>query len=332
VLPAASPADLRSAPAALPAVQVSGLEVRYGARQALRGVSLDVVEGELFGILGPNGSGKSTLFRVLSTLLPAPPGTLRLFGEEPGRDPRRLRRRLGVLFQSASLDPFLTVRENLLHHGHLYGLHGRDLARRIDEGLARVRLAERAGDRVASLSGGMKRRVEIAKALLPEPRLLLLDEPATGLDPGIRAEIRRLLEGLCRERGVTVVLTTHLMDDAAACDRLAILDQGTLVALDTPARLLARVGGDVLVIDTDRPETLAGEVTARFGIAAAVVGDLVRIEAEKGHELAARVAAAFPEAIRSVSVSRPTLEDVFLGLTGHSLSHPEEPPARGKHT
>jgi ABC-2 type transport system ATP-binding protein len=316
-----------SSAVAVPVVAVRDLGVHYGARRALAGVSLEVRAGEVFGILGPNGSGKSTLFRVLSTLLPAPAGTLRLFGEDPSDDVRGVRRRLGVLFQSASLDPFLTVRENLLHHGHLYGLHGRALAARIDEGLTRVRLADRSRDRVASLSGGMKRRVEIAKALLPEPRLLLLDEPATGLDPGIRAEIRRLLSGLCRETGVTVVLTTHLMDEAASCDRLAILDEGRVVALDAPERLLSRVGGDVLLIEARDPERLAREAAERFGHAARLVEGRVRIEAPRGHELAARVAAQFPEEIRSLSVSRPTLEDVFLDLTGRPLHDAAEPGA-----
>jgi ABC-2 type transport system ATP-binding protein len=313
--------------AGAPAVEALGLRFSYPtkrntpARPALAGVSFAVQPGEVFGFLGPNGGGKSTLFRILATLVRPDAGSLRVFGADLATRAREIRRSLGVVFQNPSLDLQLTVRENLVHQGHLYGLGGRDLAARIAAGLERFGLAERAGQRARELSGGLRRRAEIAKALLHTPRLLLLDEPSTGLDPGARRDLWDTLAAL-RGEGVTVLLTTHFMEEGDRCGRLALLSQGTVVAEGTPPELKREIGGDVITLtglDIDAA-TLAGELAALHpGLDFQVRDGAVRLEHAEGHELAARLAGSLPGRIGAVTVARPTLEDVFLRRTGHRL-------------
>jgi ABC-2 type transport system ATP-binding protein len=296
---------------------------------ALAGVDFQVAAGEIFGFLGPNGGGKTTLFRILATLARPESGTVRVFGADLATQAREVRRRLGVVFQSPSLDLQLTVRENLVHQGHLHGLAGRDLAGRIAAGLERFGLTERLNQRTAELSGGLRRRVEIAKALLHEPRLLLLDEPGTGLDPGARHDLWETLESL-RGQGVTVLLTTHFMEEGDRCDRLVLLSRGTIVAEGTPAALKEEIGGDIVTLTGlagRDPGELAREVAALYPELAPVVRDgAVRLERERGHELAARLAEALPGRIESVTVARPSLEDVFLRRTGHRLYEEGDTP------
>jgi ABC-2 type transport system ATP-binding protein len=284
-------------------------------------VSFAVEPGEVFGFLGPNGGGKSTLFRILATLVRPDAGSLHVFGADLATRAREIRRGLGVVFQNPSLDLQLTVRENLVHQGHLYGLGGRDLAARIAAGLERFGLAERAGQRARELSGGLRRRAEIAKALLHTPRLLLLDEPSTGLDPGARRDLWDTLAALSGE-GVTVLLTTHFMEEGDRCGRLALLSRGTIVAEGTPQALKGEIGGDVITLtglEID-PATLAGELAALHpGLDFQVRDGAVRLEHAGGHELAARLAGSLPGRIGAVTVARPTLEDVFLRRTGHRL-------------
>ena len=216
---------------------VEALTHRYGERVALKGVSFQVAKGEIFGLLGPNGGGKTTLFRILSTLVMPREGNVRMFGIDVVREQVEIRRRIGVVFQSPSLDRKLTVLENLRHQGHLYNLRGPGLQSRIDQLLSRFGMSDRKGDLVETLSGGQRRRVELAKGLLHKPQVLLLDEPSTGLDPRVRRELSDYLERLRDEDGMTILLTTHLMEEADRCDRLAILDRGELVALSTPREL-----------------------------------------------------------------------------------------------
>src|ERR1035437_3718420 len=225
------------------AIRVERLRHVYSGRVALNEVTFNVERGEVFALLGPNGGGKTTVFKILSTLLVPSAGTAVLFGD-PLSNPAAVRRHLGVVFQHPSVDGKLSVRENLTCHGHLYGLHGVGLRRRIEAVLERLRLSDRATDRVETLSGGLQRRTELAKALLHQPRLLLLDEPSTGLDPGARRDFMQYLRQLREQDGVTIVLTTHYMEEAERCDRVAILHQGTLVSVGTPAELKQRVGGD----------------------------------------------------------------------------------------
>ena len=314
--------DLEAVPAAQgertesPVIRIERLSHRYDERQALDDVSFDVRPAEIFGLLGPNGSGKTTLFRILSTLMLPTEGRATIMGHDAAREPNQVRREIGVVFQAASVDAKLTAAENLRHQGHLYGLSGQALKRRIAEMLGRVGLADRARDRVEKLSGGQQRRVELAKGLLHHPSVLLLDEPSTGLDPGARRDLWLYLKMLRDEERVTVVVTTHLMEEAEHCDRLAILNEGKLVALGTPAELKREIGGEVIVMEARNPESLARQITERFGPCSVIDGK-VRLEREHGHRFVTEVVEAFPGEIDSISVSKPTLEDVFIDRTGH---------------
>ena len=300
-------------------ISVQNLVHRYGDRTALNGVSFDVRPAELFGLLGPNGSGKTTLFRILSTLMIPVAGRTLILGFDGARDPNNLRRHIGVVFQAQSIDIKLTATENLRHQGHLYGLRGARLKSRIQEMLARVGLADRAREKAETFSGGMQRRLELAKGLLHHPSVLLLDEPTTGLDPGARRDLWQYLQTLRDEEKVTVIVTTHLMEEAEHCDRLAILNEGKLVALGTPAELKHEIGGDVILLDTRDPEALAEKIRARFEVDAQVLDGQVRLERENGHRFITDVVETFPGEIEAISVSKPTLEDVFIHRTGHKF-------------
>jgi ABC-2 type transport system ATP-binding protein len=298
-------------------VEVEGLAHRYGDREALRGVSFEVARGELFGLVGPNGGGKTTLLHILATLLRPTSGIARVAGADVVAEAALARKRIGVVFQSPGLDPYLTPRENLRHHGHLYGLRGRVLAVRIDATLDRVGVLDRAHELVKKLSGGLRRRVEIAKGLLHQPEVLLLDEPTVGLDPGARRDVWEHLAALRAGEGVTIVVTTHLMEEAERCDRVGILDEGELVALGSPAELTSEIRGEVVALEAVDPARLAVAIRERFGADATVLDGLVRIERPDGAAFVPRLAEAFPGEIRSITVGKPTLEDVFVQRTGH---------------
>ena len=304
----------------LPAIQISSLNHRYGDRQALIDVTFSADAGSSFALLGPNGGGKTTLFRIITTLLPTTPGHVSVFGHDIANDAQHIRRVMGVVFQSPALDSRLTGTENLKTHGHLYGLRGKRLAARITDVLTLVALADRAQDFVGTLSGGLQRRVEIAKALLPEPKLLVLDEPSTGLDPGARRELWDHLDNLKHTLGTTVMLTTHLMDEAEKSDRVAVLHEGHLVALGSPDDLVAEIGGDVIMITSKTPSVLAEDIHRRFGQDVSVVDGCVRIERTNGRSFVSELIEAFPGQVDGIAVGKPTLEDVFLHHTGQRWS------------
>jgi ABC-2 type transport system ATP-binding protein len=311
-------------PGAEPFIRVQQLRHAYDGRAALNGVSFEVYPAEIFGLLGPNGSGKTTLFRILSTLMLPSAGHASIMGYDVATDPSGVRRHIGVVFQAQSVDGKLSAEENLRHIGHLYGLRGRALKQRANEMLRRVGLAERAKDRVETFSGGMQRRLELAKGLLHRPSVLLLDEPTTGLDPGARRDLWQYLQILRDQERVTMIVTTHLMEEAERCDRLAILSHGNLVALGTPAELKQEIGGDVILLDTSAPEALASRIGARFRLETTVLDNQVRIECEAGHRFVPEVVEAFPGEITAISVSKPTLEDVFIRRTGHRFWNEDE--------
>ena len=307
-------------PGSAAVISVQNLVHRYENRSALNGVSFDVQAAELFGLLGPNGSGKTTLFRILSTLMIPTAGRAIVMGYDAAREPASLRRQIGVVFQAQSVDGKLTAYENLWHQGHLYGLHGAALKKRVGEILSRVGLAERAKERVETFSGGMQRRIELAKGLLHHPAVLLLDEPTTGLDPGARRDLWQYLKILRDEEHVSVLVTTHLMEEAERCDRLAILNEGNLVALGTPAELKSEIGGDVVLLEAAHDAgLLADHIRARFHVETTVLENQVRIELSEGHRFVPDVVEAFPGEIQSISVSKPALEDVFIRRTGHKF-------------
>jgi ABC-2 type transport system ATP-binding protein len=328
------------------AVETERLTHAYGERVALDDLSLRVEAGEVFGLLGPNGSGKTTLFRILSTLIPAPPGKVRILGSDPSDPAGRetVRRQIGVVFQSPSLDKQLTAEENLLHQGHLYGVRGAELKSRVADALARFGLAERARERVETFSGGMRRRVEVAKGLLHRPRVLLMDEPSTGLDPAARIDLWNIIRevssgsagdgsaggGTAPGSGVTVLVTTHLLDEAERCARLAILDRGRLLACDKPAALKRRIGGDVITVTTSQPAAVRQALRAKLGVEPAEVDGVLRLERDRGHEFVPQLIEAAPGLIDSVSVGKPTLEDVFIDLTGQRLRNDPPPGERGQ--
>jgi ABC-2 type transport system ATP-binding protein len=300
---------------------------RYESRTALNGVSFEVQPAELFGLLGPNGSGKTTLFRILSTLMVPVGGRALILGHDAAKDPGQLRREIGVVFQAQSVDLKLTAAENLRHQGHLYGLHGSPLQRRVQEILERVGLADRAKEKAETFSGGMQRRLELAKGLLHRPRVLLLDEPTTGLDPGARRDVWQYLRILRDEERVSVLVTTHLMEEAERCDRLAILNDGKIVALGTPTELKREIGGDVIVLDAKNPEALAPRIRTRFCTEVRVIAGQIRIERDHAHRFVTELVEAFPGEIDALSIAKPSLEDVFIRRTGHRFWSERQPDA-----
>src|SRR5579864_2895043 len=300
VVPLARPVGARQS-SPVSAVEVLGIGFKYGGRQALTDVSFSVGRAETFGLLGPNGGGKTTLFKLISTLVPLQSGNARILGHELGGETVALRRRIGVVFQHPSVDRKLTVAENVECHGRLYGIGGRRLNERTAAVLKQLELTTRADDLVETLSGGLQRRVELAKALLHEPELLVLDEPSTGLDPAARRELMHYLTHLRDDEGVTIVLTTHHMEEAERCDRIGVLHQGRLVAIAPPGELKAQVGGDVVVISSPDTESLTQKISHQMHVRSTLVDGTIRIELPRGHEFVREVVDTFGDEIESVT-------------------------------
>ncbi len=305
------------------AVSISGLTYLYGERRALDDVSFDVTPGEFTAILGPNGGGKTTLFRVMATLASPSAGSISVFGDDVVSARDRVRHHIGVVFQAPALDVKLTVRENLLHHGHLHGLSGKPLHQQLDNALLRLELADRRNDLVETLSGGLKRRVELAKVMLTQPRLLLLDEPTTGLDPLARESFWRLIKELREESKAAVLYTTHQLEEAEDAGRVIILDRGRVVADGDPDSLRAQISGQIVRFRGRDLDGIKNRIRDTFSLDAEVEGDSVRVVVTDGGEFAARASHALGDAVESLHIARPTLYDVFRQRTGRSFANGE---------
>jgi ABC-2 type transport system ATP-binding protein len=305
-------------------VEVRGLVKRYDEVEAVRGVDFDVRAGETFGFLGPNGAGKSTTINMLCTLVRPSAGSARVAGHDVVRERDEVRRNIGLVFQDTTLDAYLTAEQNMRLHAELYGVPRARIGGRMRETMEMVGLWDRRASLVGTFSGGMNRRLEIARGLLHSPRVLFLDEPTVGLDPQTRSSIWTYLQTLQREQATTMFLTTHYMDEAEYCDRIAIIDQGRIVALDTPEALKASVGTDRVQISTDDHEATIAALRDRFGLEARVAEGAVTFGVPSGEQFVPRLFAELGQPISSVSVARPSLDDVFMSYTGTTIRDAED--------
>jgi ABC-2 type transport system ATP-binding protein len=299
-------------------IEARGLEKRFGSIEAVRGIDLEVRRGEIFGFLGPNGAGKSTTINMLCTLLRPSGGRASVAGFDVASQPNEVRSRLGLVFQDPSLDIQLTARENLEFHAVLYGVSGAQRTKRIAEVLEMVQLTDRADSQVMTYSGGMKRRLEIARGMLHTPEVLFLDEPTIGLDTQTRRHIWGYLNELPK-KGVTIFMTTHYMEEAEYCDRIGIIDHGSIQAVDTPEALKGMVGGDVVTITTADDERAAPIVSSLAGAPATATDGELRVEVSDAAAFVPRLVRELPIEVKSVAFHRPSLDDVFLKLTGRAI-------------
>jgi ABC-2 type transport system ATP-binding protein len=306
-----------------PAVSVTGLLKSYGDFEAVRGIDLSIDSGETFGFLGPNGAGKSTTISMLCTLVTPSGGHAEVAGFDVQRQRDEVRRNIGLVFQDTTLDGYLSAERNLRLHAELYGMPRQGLDERLRQVLDMVGLWDRRGSKVATFSGGMKRRLEIARGLMHSPRVLFLDEPTVGLDPQTRSSIWNYIRELKQAEDITIFLTTHYMDEAEYCDRIAIMDHGKIIALDTPEALKASIGKDRVQIHTDDNAAAIAALAEHFGLSASVVEGAVTFAVERGEAFVPRLFSEFPLPIRSVNVARPTLDDVFMSYTGTTIRDAE---------
>jgi ABC-2 type transport system ATP-binding protein len=320
-----SGADGREASAALtPAIEVRGLKKSFDGVEAVRGVSFEVAAGEVFGFLGPNGAGKTTTINMLCTLVKPTGGSALVAGHDVVTERDDVRRQIGLVFQEQTLDGYLSAEQNLRLHAELYGVQSALIPARMQQVMEMVGLWERRSSPVKTFSGGMRRRLEIARGLMHSPRVLFLDEPTLGLDPQTRSSIWRYIVELQQREATTIFRTTHYMDEAEFCDRIAIIDRGEIVALDTPAALKAGVGADRVRIQTEDDEAAIAALAGRFGLEGRVAEGAVLFFVPSGEEFVPRLFAELGVPIRSVSVSRPTLDDVFMSYTGTTIRDAEE--------
>jgi ABC-2 type transport system ATP-binding protein len=312
-----------------PAIEIRGLRKRYGDLEAVQGIDLEVPAGELFGFLGPNGAGKSTTIKILCTLVRPSAGEASVVGFDVVNDRTEVRRNIGLVFQEPTLDEYLTAEQNLRFHAEIYGMPRPAIAGRLDSVLGLVGLLDRRHDRVGNFSGGMKRRLEIGRGLLHSPRVLFLDEPTIGLDPQSRVTLWKYVDELRVQESITVFLTTHYMDEAERCDRIAIIDQGSIVVQGTPAGLKASVGQDRIRIRTADDGAAAGAIVSRLGVKAIATKDGVDVFTDDGEAFVPRIF-EIGLSVHSVTVTKPTLDDVFLAYTGNRIddaaSTPSLPP------
>ena len=306
-----------------PVISVTGLTKRFGDVEAVRSVSFSVSPGEAFGFLGPNGAGKSTTISILCTLLAPSAGSASVAGWDVAADPLHVRRRIGLVFQDTTLDEYLTAEENLRFHAQLYRVPEAQVQDRLDAVLGMVELDDRRHSLVRTFSGGMKRRLEIARGLVHSPQVLFLDEPTIGLDPQTRSHIWSYINELRRREHITMFLTTHYMDEAENCDRIAIIDHGEIVATGSPEELKRAVGRDRIELEVDDPARARAELQARYGIEAHALGKLLTFHVAGGERLAPRLITELDTPTRSIRIARPTLDDVFMSYTGRTIRDAE---------
>jgi ABC-2 type transport system ATP-binding protein len=307
-------------------ISVRGLVKKYDQIEAVRGIDLTIERGEIFGFLGPNGAGKSTTISMLCTLLKPTAGSATVDGRDVDRDQAEVRRRIGMVFQDPSLDDQLTARENLRFHALAYGIPRAHRAERIEAALAMIDLTDRGDSQVRTFSGGMKRRLEIARGIMHAPTVLFLDEPTLGLDPQTRARVWEHLKEIHRRSRITIFMTTHYMEEAEWCDRIAIIDQGQIVALGSPAELKSQVGGDIIVISTPDNDAASEEIKRAFGIDAVESEGQLRMETENGTAFIPRLIQTLSTPVQTVTLRQPSLDDVFLKLTGRAIREEDADP------
>ncbi len=310
-------------------IQVKDLVKSYNSIQAVRGVSFDVVEGEIFGFLGPNGAGKTTTINILCTLLSPTSGSAFVAGFDSMKEPGKVRAEIGLVFQELTLDNELTAYENLKFHCYMYNMDRRLSEERIEELLALVGLTDRASDRVKTFSSGMKRRLEIVRGLLHRPRVLFLDEPTIGLDPQTRNHVWEFIKKLKESEGNTVFMTTHYMDEAEVCDRIAIIDNGKIIALEKPEELKRSLKGDTLYVSTEDDDKAALEIAERFNLAAKKTEKGLSLLVEGGESFIPKLFRGLDVQINSINLKRPSLDDVFINLTGREIRDVDAPQRPG---
>jgi ABC-2 type transport system ATP-binding protein len=307
----------------MPIISVESLVKKFGAITAVNDISFGVEEGTIFGFLGPNGAGKTTTISILCTLLSPTSGRAYIAGHDCMKEPGEVRKAIGIVFQDTTLDKDLTAYENLIFHAYLYNV-GKDVMKeRVDSSLRFVDLYERKDDLVKKFSGGMKRRLEVARGLIHRPRVLFLDEPTLGLDPQSRANLWEFIGELPKHHGVTIFMTTHYMEEAEVCDRIGIIDNGKIIAIGTPDDLKSTVGGDVVSITTANNEEATSQIEELFHMTVSEKEGVLYMTCSSGETCIPDLIRTLGEKVLSVRVQRPTLNDVFLKLTGKTIREEE---------
>jgi ABC-2 type transport system ATP-binding protein len=304
-------------------IEASNLVKRFGELEAVKGVSFSVKEGEIFGFLGPNGAGKTTTINILCTLLKPTDGQAKVNGYDVIKERSQVRQSIGLVFQEPALDDYLTAEQNLRFHGYAYGIPKNVLEPRLKELLEMMELWDRRKGKINTYSGGMKRRLEIARGLLHHPRVLFLDEPTLGLDPQTRRRIWDYIHDLRKRENLAIFMTTHYMDEAENCDRIAIIDYGRTVALDTLEKLKDGVGGDVISVKTEDNEEAMRLLEGQYKLKPGIENGIISFTVPHGEEFLPKFVSGFPLRLLSIGLRRPTLEDVFLKLTGRNIREQE---------
>ena len=304
-------------------IEASNIVKRFGELEAVKGVSFSVKAGEIFGLLGPNGAGKTTTINILCTLLKPTDGQARVNGHDVIKERSQVRQSIGLVFQEPALDDYLTAEQNLRFHGYAYGVPRNVLEPRLKELLEMMELWDRRKGKISTYSGGMKRRLEIARGLLHHPRVLFLDEPTLGLDPQTRRRIWDYIHDLRKRENLAIFMTTHYMDEAENCDRIAIMDYGRTVALDTVEKLKDGVGGDVISIKTEDNEEAVRLLEGQYKFKPSIENGIISFTVSHGEEFLPKFVSGFPLRLISIGLRRPTLEDVFLKLTGRNIREQE---------